>query len=44
MEHDRERGSPARTVYAFAGDANAVYAGTAAGVHRSVDDGLSWER
>ena len=37
-------GLASRTVYAFADDGTAVYAGTGAGVHRSVDDGLSWER
>ena len=37
-------GLASSTVYAYACDANTVYAGTGAGVHRSIDDGLSWER
>jgi photosystem II stability/assembly factor-like uncharacterized protein len=37
-------GLASRTVYAFACDGSAVFAGTGAGVHRSIDDGSSWER
>jgi hypothetical protein len=37
-------GLSSSTAYSFAGDDRAVYTGTTAGVHRSLDDGVTWER